>query len=77
MLNSRNCLKKGLEMAFELSEFNSFPRFMRYDQGKIWENYFISERLKKQPKAPALWSKSYPTAEFHVIHPKEYLDFIC
>ena len=50
---------------------------MRDDQGKIWENYFISERLKKQPKAPALWSKSYPAAEFHVIHPKEYLDFIC
>jgi len=62
---------------FKLSEFNRFSLFMRDDQGKLCENYFISERLKKQPKAPALWSKSYPAAEFHVIHPKEYLDFIC
>ncbi len=99
-----------------INNFNDIP--LRDDQGKLWENYLISERLKKQeylrlhqsnyfwrthtkqeidwveesdgkivgyefkwttkkqPKAPALWSKSYPTAEFHVIHPKEYLDFI-
>ena len=31
---------------------------------------------KKQPKAPAQWTKAYPAAEFHVIHPKNYLDFI-
>lgn len=99
-----------------INNFNSIS--MRDDIGKLWENYLISERLKKQeylrlhhsnffwrthtkqeidwveesdgkligyefkwtskkqPKAPALWSKSYPNSEFHVIHPKEYLDFI-
>ncbi len=100
-----------------IHNFNSIS--LRDDQGKLWENYLISERLKKQeylrlhhsnyfwrthtkqeidwveevdgkivgyefkwstkkqPKPPALWSKSYSDAEFHVIHPKDYLDFIC
>ncbi len=99
-----------------IHNFNSIS--LRDDQGKLWENYLISERLKKQeylrlhdsnyfwrthtkqeidwveevdgkivgyefkwstkkqPKPPALWSKSYSDAEFHVIHPKDYLDFI-
>ncbi len=100
-----------------IHNFNSIS--LRDDQSKLWENYLISERLKKQeylrlhhsnyfwrthtkqeidwveevdgkivgyefkwstkkqPKPPALWSKSYSDAEFHVIHPKDYLDFIC
>jgi predicted AAA+ superfamily ATPase len=91
---------------------------MRDDHGKLWENYLIAERLKKQeyqrlhhsnffwrthtkqeidwveekdgalagyefkwtskkqPKSPALWTKTYPDATFHVINTKEYLDFI-
>ena len=99
-----------------INNFNSLS--VRDDKGKLWENYLISERLKKQeyqrlhyanffwrthtkqevdwveekdgklaayefkwttkkqPKPPALWLKGYPEAEFHVIHPKEYLDFI-
>lgn len=99
-----------------INNFNSLS--LRDDKGKLWENYLISERLKKQEyqrlhhsnffwrthtkqeidwveekdgnlsgyefkwtskkqlKPPALWSKAYPEAEFHVIHPKEYLDFI-
>jgi predicted AAA+ superfamily ATPase len=99
-----------------INNFNSLS--VRDDKGKLWENYLISERLKKQEyqrlhhanffwrthtkqeidwveekdgklaayefkwttkkqlKPPALWLKAYPEAEFHVIHPKEYLDFI-
>ena len=99
-----------------INNFNGMA--MREDQGKLWENYLISERLKKQeyqrlhlsnffwrthtkqeidwveegdgkiigyefkwsakkqPKAPTQWTKAYPAAEFHVIHPKNYLDFI-
>ena len=99
-----------------INNFNGMA--MREDQEKLWENYLISERLKKQeyqrlhlsnffwrthtkqeidwveegdgkiigyefkwsakkqPKAPAQWTKAYPAAEFHVIHPKNYLDFI-
>jgi predicted AAA+ superfamily ATPase len=99
-----------------INNFNAMT--MREDQGKLWENYLISERLKKQeyqrlhlsnffwrthtkqeidwveegdgkiigyefkwsakkqPKAPTQWTKAYPYAEFHVIHPKNYLDFI-
>jgi predicted AAA+ superfamily ATPase len=91
---------------------------LRDDQGKLWENYLISERIKRKEylrihaahyfwrthtkqeidlveekdgslcafefkwtskkavKAPALWSKYYPTATFEVIHPQNYLDFI-
>lgn len=91
---------------------------LRDDKGKLWENYLISERLKrqeyqrmhhsnffwrthtkqeidwveekdgklagyefkwttkKQPKPPALWAKAYPNAQFHVMHPKDYLEFI-
>lgn len=99
-----------------IHNFNAIS--MRDDQGKLWENYLISERLKKQeylrlhhsnyfwrthtkqeidwveesdgkivgyefkwssqkhPKPPALWSKTYMDAEYHVVHPKDYLDFI-
>ncbi len=99
-----------------INNFNSLS--VRDDKGKLWENYLISERLKKQEyqrlhyanffwrthtkqeidwveekdgklaayefkwttkkqlKPPTLWLKAYPEAEFHVIHPKEYLDFI-
>lgn len=99
-----------------INNFNALA--LRDDQGKLWENYLIAERLKKQeylrlhfsnffwrthtkqeidwieekdgklvgyefkwtskkqPKPPALWVKAYPDAAFHVIHPKDYLDFI-
>lgn len=91
---------------------------IRNDQGELWENYIISERIKRQEysnihsanyfwrthtqqeidwvedrdgqlygyefkwnanqkvKIPALWRKAYPNAEFKVITPEDYLDFI-
>lgn len=99
-----------------INNFNALA--LRDDQGQLWENYLIAERIKKQeylrlhhsnffwrthtkqeidwveekdgvlvgyefkwtskkqPKPPALWIKAYPDAAFHVIHPKDYLDFI-
>ena len=100
-----------------ISNFNRLD--VRNDQGILWENYLISERLKYQSyaglpvnnyfwrthskqeidwieeregklygyefkwenkknsiNAPVSWVKAYPEAEFEVINPNNYLDFI-
>jgi hypothetical protein len=97
---------------------NLNPVHLRNDQGELWENYILSERLKiqhykrtlvsnyfwrnyqqqeidwieeregklfayemkwnirKQPKVPKAWENAYPEAEFYVIHPENYLEWI-
>lgn len=97
---------------------NLNPIEMRNDIGLLWENYIISERIKKQsysrmivnnyfwrtydqqeidwvedrggklygyefkwnskknPKAPKTWIKEYPDADFLVINPDNYLDWV-
>ena len=99
-----------------INNFN--PMNLRNDQGVLWENYILSERLKfqeynrvhssnyfwrthtkqeidwvedrggklyayevkwnanKKVKIPPLWKKAYPEAQFEVITPDNYLDFI-
>jgi uncharacterized protein len=97
---------------------NINPIAQRNDQGALWENYIISERIKfqryhnmivnnyfwrtydqqeidwveerggklygyefkwnpsKSPKAPTSWAKAYVDAEFTVVQPENYLDWI-
>ncbi len=97
---------------------NLNPVHLRNDQGELWENYILSERIKiqhykrmlvsnyfwrtyqqqeidwieeregnlyayeikwnirKQPKVPQAWKNAYPNAEFNVIHPGNYLNWI-
>lgn len=97
---------------------NLNPLHLRNDQGALWENYIISERLKiqeynqmlvynhfwrtydrqeidwiedrggrlhayefkwnphKKVKTPAGWTRTYPDADYTVIHPENYLDWI-
>ena len=99
-----------------INNFN--PVNSRDDIGKLWENYFISERIKYQSynrlytnnyfwrnknrqeidwveekdnrltaielkwnpnikvNAPTAWRKAYPDADFFVVNPQNYLDFI-
>lgn len=106
-----NGIRNGL-----INNFNSLT--LRNDQGQLWENYLISERLKfqeytrlhsanyfwrthtkqeidwiedrngelhayefkwnpnKKAKVPSLWLKAYPKANFTLINPSNYLDFI-
>ncbi len=97
---------------------NFKPLRNRSDVGELWENYLVTERVKKQHyhklkatnyfwrtydqqeldwveinhdeisayefkwnerkkiKAPASFAKAYPDADFSVINPNNYLDFI-
>ncbi|MEZ4827786.1 MAG: ATP-binding protein [Bacteroidia bacterium] len=97
---------------------NLSPLNLRNDQGALWENYMISERIKfqnynnmlvynyfwrtydqqeidwvedrggklygyefkwnpgKGVKVPGGWSSTYPDAEFHVIHPENYQEWV-
>ena len=99
-----------------ISNFNNISS--RDDIGKLWENYFISERIKYQSynrlfinnyfwrnknrqeidwveekdnhltaielkwnpdskaKIPPMWQKAYPDADFIVVNPQNYLEFI-
>jgi uncharacterized protein len=99
-----------------IAQFN--PLDSRNDIGPLWENYLVTERLKKmdyqnlpgvgyfwrtydgqeidwveerggrllgfefkwsserKEKIPKDWIKTYPQAEYEVITPKNYLDFI-
>lgn len=98
-----------------IGNFN--PLSIRQDTGQLWENYLISERIKKKHyrseltgfyfwrtydgqeidlietdagfvrsfeikwkekkvKVPAAWQKTYPEAEFTVINPENYLNWI-
>ncbi len=99
-----------------IANFNPLP--LRNDQGQLWENYVISERLKYQHyhripsnnffwrtydrqeldwveerggklyayemkwnpnrkvKIPLGWQKAYPDAEFEVVTPENYLDWV-
>jgi uncharacterized protein len=98
---------------------NLNPLHTRNDQGELWENYLLSERIKiqhykkmlvsnyfwrtyqqqeidwieerggsihafemkwnpdKKVKIPSTWQKAYPDSAFQVIHPNNYLDWIC
>ena len=98
---------------------NLNPLHTRNDQGELWENYVLSERIKiqhykkmlvsnyfwrtyqqqeidwieerggsilafemkwnpdKKVKIPSAWQKAYPDSEFQVIHPNNYLEWIC
>jgi uncharacterized protein len=56
-----------------------------YDQQEIdWVEEYQGEisafefkaNPKKQPKAPAAWSKAYPDASFQIINPSNYLSWI-
>lgn len=97
---------------------NLNPLHVRDDQGALWENYMIAERIKhqnytnmlvynyfwrtydqqeidwvedrggrlygyefkwnpaKKVKAPGAWRRAYPDAEFQVIHPDNYQEWI-
>lgn len=98
-----------------IANFNSLE--LRDDIGKLWENFAVAERLKKQSyksiyannyfwrtwsqkevdfieeregklfgyefkwkdktaKAPREWLDAYPEAEFQIINPENYLDFV-
>ncbi|MBI1193288.1 MAG: AAA family ATPase [Bacteroidetes bacterium] len=99
-----------------IANFN--PLSARNDQGVLWENYMISERIKfqnyhnvfssnyfwrtydqqeidwveeregqlfayefkwnaeKKPKTPVAWAQTYPEAEFRLIHPGNYADWV-
>jgi predicted AAA+ superfamily ATPase len=98
-----------------IGNFN--PLSIRQDTGILWENYVISERIKKthnqlenkrfyfwrtydrqeidliestadkleayemkwkerKIKVPEAWKKTYPEAEFRLMHPLNYLDWI-
>ena len=98
-----------------IANFNSLE--LRDDVGKLWENFAVAERLKKQSyksiyannyfwrtwsqkevdfieeregklfgyefkwkdkaaKAPREWLDAYPEAEFQIINPENYLDFV-
>ncbi len=108
-------LDNGIRNAV-IAQFNGLDQ--RSDQGALWENFMVIERLKrrtyqplyanvyfwrtyqqqeidlveehssklygyefkwspqKRAAAPARWLETYPEAEFQVIHPNNYLDFI-
>ena len=114
-MNKWYFLDNGIRNAL-INNFN--PLSLRDDQGKLWENYLIAERLKiqeyqrlhsnnyfwrthtkqeidwieekngklkafefkwnskKGAKIPALWKKNYGEADFQLINPNNYLDFI-
>jgi hypothetical protein len=99
-----------------IAQFNGLD--LRNDQGLLWENFMLMERLKyrtyqrlyaniyfwrtyqqqeidlieewggilhgyefkwsaeKKFRPPALWGETYKNAEYLVIHPDNYLDFI-
>lgn len=44
-------------------------------RGRLY-GYEMKWTPKKQAKAPSDWTKAYPDAEFMMIHPENYLDFI-
>tara|TARA_R110002050_G_scaffold11122_2_gene37848 strand:+ start:50034 stop:51173 length:1140 start_codon:yes stop_codon:yes gene_type:complete len=46
------------------------------DRGGQLYGYEVKWNLKKKVKIPPLWKKAYPQAEFKVISPDNYLDFI-
>ena len=107
-------LDNGVRNAI-IANFNSLE--LRDDVGKLWENFAVAERLKKQSyksiyannyfwrtwsqkevdfieeregklfgyefkwkdkaaKAPREWLDAYPEAEFQIINPENYLDFV-
>ena len=52
-----------------ISNFNRLE--LRDDQGKLWENYLVSERIKKQE-----YSMDYTTNYFWRTHAKQEIDWI-
>ena len=52
-----------------ISNFNRFE--LRDDQGKLWENYLVSERIKKQE-----YSLDYTANYFWRTHAKQEIDWI-
>lgn len=98
---------------------NLNPLHTRNDQGELWENYILSERIKiqhykrmlvsnyfwrtyqqqeidwieekggkinafemkwnpdKKVKIPSAWQTAYPDSEYQVIHPNNYMEWIC
>ena len=71
----RNALILHLSNFFWRTHTKQEIDWVEEGDGKII-GYEFKWSAKKQPKAPAQWTKAYPAAEFHVIHPKNYLDFI-
>ncbi len=44
-------------------------------EGKLF-GYEMKWPVRKSPKPPRLWLETYPQAEYQVITPENYLDFV-